>query len=85
MPKSESKRRIGKKDLAIYSAGGAKEGGRLAKAGVALNVPKKAPKAEPQPKAKRQPEGKMVPVLAPQLEHWKDVDKRMEKSAKKKK
>lgn len=85
MPKTETKRRIGKKDLAIYSAGGAKEGGRLQKAGVALNVPKKAPKSEPEPKAKRQPEGKMGIKLAPQLEHWKDVDKRMEKSTKKKK
>jgi hypothetical protein len=85
MPKSESKRKISKKDLAVYSAGGAKEGGRLHKVGVALNVPKKAPKSEPQPKAKRQPDAKVVPVLAPQLEHWKDVDKRSEMATKAKK
>lgn len=40
MPKTETKRKMGKKDVAIYQQGQAKKGGKLDKAMVALNVPK---------------------------------------------
>lgn len=62
MPKTETKRRIGKKDLAVYSRGQAKEGGRLDKAGQSLNVPKKARPTPAEPK-KRPTEG---PATSPQ-------------------
>ena len=81
MPKTESKRRIGKKDLAIYSEGRAKEGGRLAKAGASLNVPKKsasksAAMAE-KPKAKKEPSVMGYKVrLDERMRHLKDVDAR---------
>ena len=82
MPKTESKRRIGKKDLAIYSEGRAKEGGRLAKAGASLNVPKKSASKPMQmaekPKAmKKEPNVMGYKVsLDERMRHLKDVDAR---------
>lgn len=40
MPATKSKRKIGKGDVAIYQSGKAKEGGKLNKVGVMMNIPK---------------------------------------------
>ena len=91
MPKTESKRRIGKKDLAIYSEGRAKEGGRLAKAGSSLNVPKKSTSKSTamaeKPKAmKKEPNVMGYKVsLDERVKHWKDVEARQDLPRNKKK
>ncbi len=82
MPKSEKPRRLGKGDIKVYSRGGAKEGGKLDKAGVSLNVPKKKPATKfEKPMAK----GSMKNPLNPVTQRDKFIDEEVSPKYKKKK
>lgn len=62
MPMTESKRRHGKKDIAIYQAGMAKEGGRLDRLGKSLNVPKNVSSPKTTPVGPSKPTKEVAPL-----------------------
>ena len=63
MPATKTKRNPGKRDIAIYQAGMAKDGGRLNKAGIMLNVPKNVSyPGSPLPKKATNPTAKGAPL-----------------------